>query len=251
MLIILILLQAIVAVWWGYLQLTPDKTTLANYLFNGVYGATFLYGGLLGLFNGLKLGGFRSTVGRSITIISVGLILYALGQYSWLVYNLVLDSEVPYPSIADIFFVLSMPLFAIGFWLILRMYRTFLSAKMVVQLIIGVVIWSALTALVVGTPDLSGDLVSRFLNSYYPFGDAVLASLAFITFRTGGGKIDRSILMFVAGMLLLAAGDIVFTFRNNNETYWNGDISDILFAASGFFICLGVIRTIKSFQTGR
>jgi hypothetical protein len=249
MLKVLIFLQAIVTGWWVYLQFSGDHTLNANYLFNGVYGVIFLYGGVIGSVYAVRLGGLRSTVGRALSLISLALIAYGIGQFIWMYYNLVLHKEVPYPSYADLFFGLTIPVFSLGFWHILKMYRTFLSGKILAQLMIVLFISAGTISVLIGPPDLSGklDLMSRFLNLYYPLGDALLVSLAFITFRTGGGKIDRSIILYVIGMLLLATADNLFTWRHNNEIYWNGDFSDLLFAFSGFLLSYGVVKTVRSF----
>lgn len=249
MLRLLVILQILVTVWWVYLQQSPGVSDIQHFLFNGMYGLIFLTGGVGGLFHGIRLGGFRSTVGRAITFISLGLSSYGIGQFIWMSYNLIFRQPVPYPSYADLFFITATPLFGIGFWHILRMYRTFITHRLAGELAIAFVIASAAIMFILGLPDVSSELGfgAKFLNVFYPFGDALLVSLAFVTFRTGGGTVDKSIIMYAVGMLLLAAADTVFTYRNNVGIYWNGDISDFLFALSGFFISLGIIKTVRSF----
>lgn len=249
MLTLLVVLQIIVTAWWLFLQRAPNEPGTWHFLFNGGYGLVFLVGGLGGLYQSFRLGGLRSTVGRAITFVSLGLTSYAIGQFIWMVYNLILTQEVPYPSVSDLFFIVATPLFGIGFWHLLRMYRTFITKRLALELIIAFSLSSGVIILLIGPPDVSYDVnvAARFLNVFYPFADALLVSLAFVTFRTGGGTVDKSMVMFAVGMLLLSAADTLFTYRNNQEVYWNGDVSDLLFAFSGFFISYGVIRTVKSF----
>lgn len=249
MLTLLIVLQSTVIVWWVYLQMVPSHTEIGNYLFNGMYGLLFLTGGLYGLWASTRLGGLRSTVGRTVLLISTALLSYSTGQFLWMSFNIFLRDEVPYPSAADFFFASAMPLFGLGFWLILKMYRTFITQRLLVELLIALVVSGGSIILLIGPPDISYNLslTTRILNVYYPLGDALLMALSFIAFRTSGGKIDRSILAYAGGMLLLAAGDTLFTYRNNLEVYWNGDISDLLFACSGFLMSIGIVKTIRSF----
>lgn len=131
----------------------------------------------------------------------------------------------------------------------LKMYRTFITQRILGELLIALILSTGVITLLIGPPDVSYtlDLTTRLLNGYYPLGDALLMALAFIVLRTGGGKMDRSILIIAGGMLLLAAADTLFTYRNNTEIYWNGDVSDLLFAYSGFFLSIGIVKTVKSF----
>lgn len=248
MLLILFSLQAVSVLWWIYLQTLPIHTTIWNFLYNGVYGLVFLLGGLTGLFYGMKLGGLKSSVGRATTFIAAGLTFYGIGQFMWVYYNLHTNNNIPYPSPADFLFTASMVLYGIGFWYLLRMYRALLTRRLALELAGALIITWGIILLFIGPPDFNEtNMIARTLNFVYPFGDAVLVSLAFVTFRTGGGKVDKSILAFVGGMILLATADTLFTYRNNMGIYWNGDITDLLFSLSGFMLSWGVIRTINSF----
>lgn len=249
MLTFLLILQTLIAGWWVYLQLLPSHITSYNYLFNGVYGLMFFFGGFVGIRYSVQLGWVQSTVGRALTLVSSALISYGVGQFIWMWYNLILRQEVPYPSYADLFFVLTTPLFGVGFWYMLKMYRTFVTKRYMIEFYIAAIVSTVVITFLIGPPDVSGNLtvLSRALNVYYPLGDSILIALAFIAFRTSGGKMDRNLLMFIIGILLLASGDTLFTFRNNNSLYWNGDITDLLFSFGGFFMSLGVVKTIRSF----
>lgn len=101
MLILLIVLQSVVTAWWLYLQMLPDHTWIGNYLFNGLYGLVFMAGGMYGLLASVRLGGLRSTVGRTVLLISSALVSYSIGQFMRMALNIVLKDEIPYPSVAD------------------------------------------------------------------------------------------------------------------------------------------------------
>ncbi|MBI1862949.1 hypothetical protein HYS00_02415 [Candidatus Microgenomates bacterium] len=249
MLLILFVLQFLTTVWWIVLQTFPSHSTIWNFVYNGVYGLVFLYGGIVGSAFGTKLGGWKSSIGRATILISSGLLFYGIGQFVWMYYNMYLHNNVPYPSLADLFFILLSPLVGLGFWYILSMYRTFISRRLIIELFITLIVIGSINIIFVTRPDLSNEvgLWGKVLNIYYPLSDSLLASLAFITFRTGGGKFEKSILLFSAGMLLMSTADTLFTFRNNTGAYWNGDITDLLFALGGFTLSWGIIRTLESF----
>src|SRR3989338_5160192 len=54
-------------------------------------------------------------MGRAIIFLSLGLIFWGLGTYVFSgLYNIVLKIAVPYPSMADVGYILALPLWAIG-----------------------------------------------------------------------------------------------------------------------------------------
>ncbi len=248
--LLLLALQSIALIWWIYLQTQLTHTSLANYAFNVVYGSVFAVGGFAGIRSGIHLGGLRATVGRALILIAAGLVCYSIGQVIWAYYNVVLHQDAPYPSGADVFFASSLLLFAVGFLQILRMYQTFITKKTAIESIVVCACVVSIVFLLVGMPEIdSENAIATLLNWYYPIFDAVLASLAFMTLRMRGGSVDKGLFAYIAGMLFLALGDNLFTIRSNNDQYWNGDVSDLMFALAGFFLSLGIVFTARSFAT--
>ena len=83
---------------------------------------------------------------------------------------------------------------------------------------------------------------AKFLNIVYPAADSLLTALAITILRTEKGIADHpNILFFVFSFIVLAAADTVFSFRSSAGIYWNGDISDLLFAVSGFLTSWGIL----------
>src|SRR3990167_9452901 len=98
------------------LTLTHQTNTLTNNL----YGVLFLgfipvIGGINGLIIARRWGSFKSAVGRAIIFLSLGLISWGLGTYIFSgIYNFLLQVEVPYPSLADVGYIISLPLWVYG-----------------------------------------------------------------------------------------------------------------------------------------
>lgn len=246
--IVICFLQAIVLVWWTVLQMLPSHDTVWNYWFNGIYGLVYLVGGLIGLSAIPRLGGLRSTVGKGIFYTSAGLIAYAIGQTIWLRYTL-LGKEVPYPSISDVFFVLLMPLLLMGIRYIATLFTPTIKPRRVIEFIFFTVVILVITTLYINQPDIDRnlDLLTKVLDIYYPFADAVILSLGIVALRVVGGKFNTVIIFISLGALLQALADTLFIHETFDSRYWNGDTSDLLFSLAGFAISIGLMSLISLF----
>ena len=108
-------LYTISAIWWVVLLLLGDKNSSINLAFVFAYGFIPLFGGLFGLQNAKRWGFFKSSMGKALLFLSLGLISLSNGEMIWtLYYNILLNIEIPYPSLADGSFILSWPLWIIG-----------------------------------------------------------------------------------------------------------------------------------------
>lgn len=228
--------------WNVGLYFSPDKNTLAHYLFNVGYGIIHLYGAGVALWGTIRYR-LSTRQGQSLLCFSLAMLMYALGLFTWAVYNVVLTVEVPYPSLADLFFNAFPPFTAAGFGLLLYSFGGRFTLKSLIELVIitglfFILIYSFLnpTTLGAGLPFLH-----RFLNISYPAFDALLAALTIIILRSEKGSIHPNILLFAFGCLIMALGDTIFSYRTAAGIYWNGDVSDTLFLVASTLLTAGVI----------
>jgi len=240
---VIISLYMLALLFWNLLLfLNPDKTTPLNYWFNAGYGAMFFAAGIAGIVYAKQIG-LSSIIGKALSFIGGGLLSYSIAQFIWLFYNLFSSIEVPYPSIADIFFLLFYVLVFIGFISLVNIFKQSVTKSIVIQSVILLPIVLALSLVFVFKPDLSSNLsfLGKVLNILYPVCDALVLYIILITLRVSGGYFKSTIWFFsVAGTVLLL-GDFLFTYRNSQETYWNGDISDIVFLLSAYLFFLSFI----------
>lgn len=246
--VVLTFLQIIALFWWVNLQLIPSHTTSWNFWFNGFYGAVFLTGGFIGLFSITQVGGTRSSIGNALLYTSGGIVMYGIGQFVWLGYNLI-GTDVPYPSIADFFFVSFVPLVAVGFWHIFKIFKTEMKRRIIMEFVLTLLVVATIVLTFINQPDLNRELSlgSRLLNMYYPLADSFMIAIAIFTFRLSSDKFNKTILFFIAGLLSHAIADFLFTYNTTQGLYWNGDFSDLLFSIGGFFMGMGVITLVDSF----
>lgn len=245
-----VVLFALMFAWGIWLQFKPSHTAFANYAFNVGYAALYAFGGIIGI-----VGAFYVTtsisMGKAFFFLGLAQLSYAIGLCIWAYYNLVVHVSVPYPSLADAFFALFYVMLAVGCWNFLSM----VAAHVHVQHLFEVMAIFFVSALVIvgflNTPDTSPGLsvLTKIFNIWYPLGDSLLISLSYLVFRAGRDRFQSGIFILILGLLVQVFADLIFSYRTSLTAYWNGDVSDILFAVSGFVLSLSIITIFFDFIT--
>jgi two-component system, sensor histidine kinase PdtaS len=233
----------LVLIFNTYLFITPGKSGFANYFFNLAYSVIFILGAYIA-FSKSKIMTYSRELAISLVSFSLSMVFFALGLVSWAYYNLVVAVEVPYPSISDLFFIIYYPAVAIGIYYLIIAVGGGFTKKLVLEGLLIFVVFFMILYLFLDQTNSSPDpsQITSLLSTGYILGDALLTSLAITILRTEKGtSLHPYLLYFVFGFLMLATGDTIFSFRSATGQYWNGDISDLLFAISGFVISLGFI----------
>ena len=150
-------LLVILVIWDLLLHLIPVKTTFFHYLYNAGYAVIFSVGGIFGTFL-ISAPQLSNTVSRAIRFIGLGLLSWTAGLIIWVFYNVALGIEVPYPSVADLFFILYIPLFGLGLSLLLWTYRISITLRHKIEVLLTFVIAAITTFLFIYQPDLSREL---------------------------------------------------------------------------------------------
>lgn len=236
--------------WDAALFLNPVKTTLWNYYFSAGFGLIYVMAGIFGIIRARQFG-FTSTFGKAVAFIGMALLCYGIGDYIWFYYTTFLQIEVPYPSFADLFWIMFFPLIIIGFSSFLTVFRQLITKRMVLQSGILILLAFTFSLAVIFKPDLSSDLsfLEKTLNAIYPAGDALLLSLIFITFQVSapiaGGYFKKALLFFAVATIVQFLADVLFTYRSANDLYWNGDISDLTFMFAAYLFFLSLIYVMQ------
>jgi hypothetical protein len=134
----LLLLISVTIVIVAGMLLTPSDESYANvrYILNGV-GLTLIpfIGAWIGL-DALKFFSFKSAFGKALFFISLGVITYGLGTVVFFYYNMFLQTEIAYPSIADIGFSATIILANYGMFLLLKSIKMKMDAMTAAKLLI-------------------------------------------------------------------------------------------------------------------
>jgi hypothetical protein len=230
-------------VWQIRLQLNPIKTTDWNYLFNA--GVAFFYFAAAGLAFARRRLLSEHDEGRAV-LRNFGLaaLFWGLAYIVWAYYNLILTQSIPYPSLADAFFLLAYPLLGVGVWQLREWQQIQNTRGFNRRLALFVVLATIAIFAFLNRPDVSPDLglTKNLLNVAYSLGDVLLVSMAFVGFS--GGKIKKHLGLFTFAMFLAfqAIADFMFAYTNNNGSYWNGNFTDLLFGISGFLLALALAQ---------
>ena len=158
---------------------------------------------------------------------TLGLILWFLGELVWTIYTLVLNVEIPYPSIADAAWLIGyIPLFA-AFHGYVRNFQFTISRKFFTMgaVVIGFVCFGSFAYFVAPVfADMAGkEAVTIAVDIAYPALDLCLlgyALLALLIFMRG--KIAFAWALISSAVFMFALADMLFTYATLQGTYFTG-----------------------------
>jgi signal transduction histidine kinase len=162
------------------------------------------------------------------TLFAVGLACFVAGDVVGSVYQST-GGEIPFPSIADLFYLLGYPALAAGALVLAlprggaRDKRAWLDA-LIVTAGVATVIWGPLSGAAVG----QGSVFDKAVLFAYPVGDLVL--LAALARLAVGSVRNVSLWLLSVGVVLQLVGDTIY--GANESAYQLGDWLDITWLAS-------------------
>lgn len=253
---ILILLFVIWTFFWLYLQFL-DKQSQYYQLFSDTYGFIALFGGACGIGVSLKWGGVKSVMGKAILFFSLGLLAQEFGQIAYTFYFHVLHVNIPYPSIGDLGYFGSIPLYILGAWYIAKAsgakigFQSFFNKIQVV--IIPVVMLSLSYWFFLKNYNFSGQsALVVFLDFGYPFGQAIYISVGMLAYLLSrkllGGMMRSRVLFLLFALFLQYVADYMFLYQHNQETWSSGGINDYIYLLAYFVMSLSLIEFLGAFK---
>jgi diguanylate cyclase (GGDEF)-like protein len=167
----------------------------------------------------------------SWALIAAGLALWAAAEVVWTVYELVLDQEVPYPSVADVGYLGAVPLLLAGVVLLgsasrmLARVRTVLDGFALV-LAICVLVWHHVLLPIYSNSEAG--LMEKVVGGAYPLSDLVLFfGLVLVLSRNRGGRAGAVVVLFSGGLALMLWADIAFAYLSLSDSYISGSVIDL------------------------
>ncbi len=235
----------VILLMWDILLLALQyKTTLYNYWYNVAYAFLYIASGSIALYGSKSLAGVSKT-SRGLLFLGLATVSYGIGLLIWAYFNLALQVEVPYPSIADLFFILFYPLLAAGIFVTLDIFKLVLTRRMVIEGIVAGII-AGFFILLTNPPNLTpnADLLERIFNLAYPLADIFLISLIYIAAKASSGKTHIGLILLIIAMIGQTIGDYLFSINTSAGTYFNGDISDLMYTLTAYFLGVGIVYII-------
>ncbi|MFC7531869.1 putative bifunctional diguanylate cyclase/phosphodiesterase [Actinoplanes sp. GCM10030250] len=139
---------------------------------------------------------------------AAGQAVSACGDLVWAFYVFVLEQE-PYPSLADVFYLLFYPVLAAGLWLLVRSRRAGarITEAAMAGVSLGLVFWIFVLHPIAA--DSSASALERIIGTAYPAGDALLLAILarLMTARTG----TTSTRLLTVATVLLLVSDVGFS----------------------------------------
>ncbi|MFH0773289.1 MAG: hypothetical protein V1922_03180 [bacterium] len=245
------LLFLVYSAWWISLQYSHLVANPAFDYFASTYCLMALWGGIWGIYIAQKWGGWKSLMGRAILFFSFGLFAQAFGQICYSYYVMVLHIEVPYPSIGDLGYFGSIPLYTIGISLLAQASGISLSLKSFQSKIQAIVIP---ILLLVGsyyiflrnyTFDWTHPL-TIFLDFGYPLGQSVYIAIALLAFLLSrkmlGGRMKKRVIFIMIALFIQFCADFVFLYQANNGEWLAAGINDFMYFVGYYIMTLGLLQ---------
>ena len=243
-------------IFWIALFFSNKTDSFWNYFYSFAFSLVPLIGGYIGCFLAEEWGGFKSAVGKAVFFISLGSFSWGAGSMVWSYYNFFMDVVAPYPSLADIGFVISLPLWILGIVNLSKATGAKFSLKrkrgkallLILPIIIIIISYYLLVVVARGGVLLSiddGFNLKLVLDLIYPIGDVVILSLALLIFGLSfnylGGLYKYSILAILFGFGVMYVADFVFSYTTTLGTFYNGNFGDLIFTLALSLISFGVL----------
>jgi len=250
---ILMLFVALI-LWWLFITTQSLANTTQNFLYGAALGILPCLASVFGFINSNKWGGFKSSMGKSIFFLSAGLLTWGVGTLVFAYYNILLQVEVPYPSLADLFYIVSWPLWVIGMINLSRatgvkfQLKTAIGKIALFSVPVLIAILSYYLLIIVArdgvilyTPE---DLLKVFFDLAYPIGDIAILTIALLvyglSFKFLGGFFKWPIIFILGGFVLNYLGDFSFVFTVTKETFFVANWVDFIYTLTFFCIGFGV-----------
>jgi hypothetical protein len=170
-------------------------------------------------------GGLSSKLTQVWMCFAIGIFFWFLGELTWAIYALMLNIAIPYPSVADAFWLTGYSLLLLALtaylWLVKpALSKTVLATASTIVLIMGILFSYFLIA-----PALmqETDLITKTIDAAYPILDFIMLILTITGLIVlAKSRVTKSWMLFNTGILMIAIGDSAFSYATAHNTYYEG-----------------------------
>ena len=210
------------------------KPGLSSVFNEWVYDGVLIAGAVACLLRGVLVGRERT----AWLTIAVGVWLWAVGDIYW---NLKLSQldEIPYPSLADAFYVGGYPPLLAGIAMLTRARLDRFEKSSWLDGLIGALAVGAVGAAFLYPAfqgSTEGDVATVAVNLAYPLGDLLLLSFVVAAVALSGWHADRGWTLFGGGLVVIAIADGIYLQQEATIGYTPGSWPDTLWLVGGIAI---------------
>ena len=153
---------------------------------------------------------------------------FAAGQVSFLVAQLI-GTQLPFPSFADVLYLLTFPLYAAGLLIFIRWRTPDRDRRSLIDALtltagLALLSWIYLVLPYVHNPDLSW--LQKCVAIAYPLGDVLVLAMIARLLAPGTAR-ARCVQLLTLGILGLLASDVSFGLLQLNGSFHNGTVVDL------------------------
>lgn len=250
---------AVLFAFWLALFITKATAGFYNYLYSFLFGLTPLVSGIVAIVAAKRWGGMKTTIGKAVLCMGLGIFFWGCGAMIWSYYNFILDVPAPYPSLADLGFAPSIFLYGLGVIYLADATGATLGLKNIYAKIFAVIaplIILSLSYYVLVTIARGGVLLSATENPVkiifdiaYPLGDFLGLTIAVLisglSFKYMSGRYTVEILSILAGLAVMFVADFIFSYTTTTGTFYNGNVGDLILTIGTFLLSFGVLGFSK------
>ncbi len=209
-------------------------------------------------YSAARIYGWSSVGGKIFYIFSTGLLLFFLGELSWMTYEVILGEEVPYPSIADAFWLtglvaiiiaIYMKIFSTGVKEQLSRFRILVSLITSLTLLSFSIYFVLLPILVSPESEFDGGLVEKVIDIVYPIGEIIIMFGAIGIYAAHKrGTLGVTWGLIIIYLILNYIFDTSFSYLTWNNSYYTGHPIDLLYFAGYLLLILAFKNQILQFR---
>lgn len=200
--------------------------------------------------------------GKSMAWLASGMAFFFIGETLFFLYQYVFH-KTPFPSIADVFYLLAYPMILAGLMIEVKMHKPKLNEFNKSAVLVLGAIFVALVAVVTyfgiyKAYDSSATILANWIAMSYGIADIIILVPTMyvlkLAFDFKGGKLFNSWIIIFFAMLFMLAGDILFASYTDqySSATWPYNLIDLLWTASyllfgfSFFYTASVLRELRS-----
>lgn len=219
---------------WAY-WLVPDSSVASNW-----QGLVYVLAPLTAVITGViavRQFSMRSPQGRALAMLVLGVAAWCVGELLWTYYDLIAHID-PYPSLADVFYLVAYLPLAAGLILEIKFLRSQVTTQKasMQHFLLGVI---ALLLMGVGTYfgvykayNPAVNVLENVVAISYGLADVALVmfslSIAVVAVEMRGGKLARPWWWLLVGFICIFVADIAFAMFNTQYELQQGHYKSVL-----------------------
>jgi diguanylate cyclase (GGDEF)-like protein/PAS domain S-box-containing protein len=177
-------------------------------------------------------------------LIAAGVAMWTAGEVLWVVYDLALGREMPFPSLADAGYLAFIPLTTAGLLALPSLGSATSRLRALLDVVVTVtsllcLSWVLILAPVYRSPGTS--VLARVIAIAYPLGDVAIASIVILVISRARRGARLHLVLLGGGLAILALADSAFTYLSTVAGYEPGALVDAGWVIAFLLIALAAI----------